>query len=321
MLILCEFLRIDKGFLAGLPWLRDKELALFINKNRNSMKKFYYLSIATILFIGCTKVSTPNSLMTEGLRGHVKLQTTKCYEASMRFGELQKGDLMSDSDMDSWLMLYPTSVSEYNEEGNLVKLTTYKKNGEIWEMFKYEYINNHCISMSLYTLDGELSYSWKTIIEDGKPVRQEIYSRTSQPNDETIEYEYNGLDLKKELHYKNGELTETRENVVVDGLLRQVRTTDKDGNVTFQLTQEWTNNAQLAFRHYVSEGEDALIEKTIYNDKQLPLEYSRTGKWSNGEISCSFEYSSFDNKGNWLTRIIKVDNTPVGIQERIIEYY
>ena len=28
---LCEFLRMDKGFLAGLPWLRDKRLALFVN--------------------------------------------------------------------------------------------------------------------------------------------------------------------------------------------------------------------------------------------------------------------------------------------------
>ena len=31
MLISCEFLRTGKGFLAGLPWLRDKRLALFVN--------------------------------------------------------------------------------------------------------------------------------------------------------------------------------------------------------------------------------------------------------------------------------------------------
>lgn len=50
MLILCEFLRTGKGFLAGLPWLRDKELALFVLiLNIKKMKQKIFILFLTLI--------------------------------------------------------------------------------------------------------------------------------------------------------------------------------------------------------------------------------------------------------------------------------
>ena len=283
------------------------------------MKKIFYLAFFAILFVSCTNSNVISSLTCKGLKGNVKSVTSACYHASERFGEAQKEDLICDSDF--WIPLYPGMLWEFDEDGNLLKETAIDCYGDISQVVKYEYKGHNQTSMRIYSGDGTLTYSWETIFSEGKPVSLKRYITNGEVNDQTIECEFEGLCVKSENHYMNGELIETIESEYKNDLHIHSVTKDKDGNITLEEKEEWTDLGQPVYRHYISNGEDAVVEKTIYNEQELPIQYSRTGKWANGEINCTFEYTSFDKQDNWLTRVIKIDNEPVGIQERTIEYY
>lgn len=283
------------------------------------MNKLFNLAFVAILIVSCTNSSVVTSLTSKGLKGNVKSVFSACYEAIERFGEAQKGDMISGSDI--WIPLYAGLLWEFDEDGNLLKETSYDFSGKIDQVVKYEYQGNYEISTNIYSGDGTLTYSWETVFNDGKPYTLRRYSTNSETNDQIIECEFDGLRLKSEKHYKNGELIESVENEFNNDLLTHSTKKDKDGNITLENYFEWTDLGQPVFRHYISNGEDAVVENTIYDEQELPIQYSRTGKWANGEITCTFEYTSFDKQGNWLSRVIKIENEPVGIQERTIEYY
>lgn len=283
------------------------------------MRKIFYLAIATIFFASCANTNNFNSLNICGLKGHVKSVTSACYDASERFGEVQKGDLTET--YDDWIPLCAGMILEFNEDGNLQKETYLNSRGDVLRLIRYEHQGINTTSMAMYGFDGELAYSWKTIFEDGKPVKLERYERYAEANDETIEYDFDGLCVTAERHFQNGVMTKNIKSVYKNNLLLQSITTDKDGNVTYQMDQDYTADGQFLCRHIVTDGEDGILENITYNEKALPIHYARSGKWSNGDVECEFEYTNFDKQGNWLTRIIKADNKPIGIQERTIEYY
>ena len=283
------------------------------------MKKLLFIAIMAIFFVGCTSTNKFNSLNLNGLKGNVKSVSTACYMATERFGEIQKEGLIESSD--EWIPLFAKMIFEFNEYGNMQKETYLNSRGEVYRLIRHENQGINIIATYVYDYDGELAYSWKTIFEDGKPKNIERFSRYEDTKNETIECDFDGLCAVSERHYKDGVITKTDESVYQNNLLCSFTSTDKDGNVTYQLNQEYTKDGQLAYRRHVSGGEDCLIEITTFNEKGLPVKYSRSGKWSNGNVDCTFEYSAFDKKGNWLSRIIKIEDKPVCIQERTIEYY
>lgn len=283
------------------------------------MKKLFYLVSATILLVSCTNINANNSLTFKGLKGNVKSVSSACYEAIERFGEIQKGNLIMDAD--TWIPLYAGLLWDFDEDGNLLKETAFDFHGDISQVVKYDYKGHNEVSMRIYDKDGALTYSWETIFNEGKPVNIKRYSSHGDSNDQSIECEFDGLRVKSEKRYKNGELIEIIENEYKNNLLAHSITKDKDGNITYENYSEWTDLGQPLHRHYISNGEDAIVENIGYNEQMLPIQYYRTGKFSGGEVACSFDYTSFDKQGNWLTRVIKVEDTPVCVEERTIEYY
>lgn len=283
------------------------------------MKRIIYFIFATSLFVSCSGKQTLNSLTLEGLNGPVKSVSSNCYYALERFGDFEKGILIIEED--TWVPLYAGKKDEYNREGNLVKMTILDNYGTISYVNKTEYKYNFPISTYSYGGDGELSYSWKIIFENNKPVTIERYSNSEENANETIECDFDGFKLISEKYYQDGELIKKSENEFQNNLLRKTITTDKDGNVIYQLEQEYSKNGLVSYRHYIIQGEDVLEEHIDYDEKNMPILYSRTGKWSHGDVDYSFKYISFDNKGNWLTRVVCKANKPYILEERTIEYY
>ena len=95
---------------------------------------------------------------------------SKCYEATERFGEVEKMNIIEYYDSEYEIPLHPAYLAEYNEEGNVVKFTTYDEDGERLTVVKSEYIGNNQVAQSAYDSDGKVYYSWKLEVNTDKVV-------------------------------------------------------------------------------------------------------------------------------------------------------
>lgn len=277
---------------------------------------FLFAIFATIILTGCNKV---NSLTCNGLKGHVKSVTSNCYYATERFGEIEKGKLIRESDY--WIPLYAERKLEFDQKGNLLKETILDNYGDITQVTKYEYIDNTLVAWYMYGYDGELSSSWKIIFENDKPISVERFSKYEEPDGEICECVFDGLLLKTEKYYRDGILVKKEEQEFKNNLWCKSITTDAEGNITFQAESEHTKSGQITYNHYIVKGENAIEEHIEYNEKNLPIQHSRVGMWSDGDMVCTFNYTSFDQKGNWLTRVVYKDDKLYVVEERTVEYY
>ena len=88
---------------------------------------------------------------------------------------------------------------------------------------------------------------------------------------------------------------------------------DKDGNsIEHKQTEELSSDVAIAAEEYV-----VLWSKSQYKGKNIiQTEYL---KGQNAGIE-TYLYSDYDDKGNWIKRIISHDGKPIYIEEREIKY-
>ena len=90
------------------------------------MKQLLIFVAVLSLFTACgTKSDDFNSLSCDGLKGNVISVKTMCYNAKERFGEAEKLRMLYYYHSNYQLSLFPAYLEEYNEDGNIVKMTTY----------------------------------------------------------------------------------------------------------------------------------------------------------------------------------------------------
>lgn len=308
------------------------------------MKQNFIICVALLLLAACTTNS--NTLIEEGLNGKVKTVKSMCYEAEEQFGEVEKDGILDEWDSDNYLSLYPACHYEYNKDGyivkttkfdedgdmtevtiyeyddlaNLIKETSYDEDGDVFKIITNKYIKKNLTAQYTYASNGELDYFWEYTIQNGKPIDYKE-SWISYSEEYELKWSFDGFNIKSFSLYNNGNLTESGEYLYKNHKLSLFTKKDSLGFVTYKYEAEWSKCGQLLFKKQTSEGIDKLIVNNEYDEIGDLIQHTRSGDWSGGDVNYTFKYTSFDEKGNWLERIIYTKNKAHIIQERTIEYY
>jgi hypothetical protein len=285
------------------------------------MKRNFIILSALLLLAACNNSKDLNSWSCDGLSGKVKTLMSKCYEATERFGEVEKMNIIEYYDSEYEIPLHPAYLAEYNEEGNVVKFTTYDEDGERLSVVKSEYIGNNQVAKNAYDSDGEVYYSWKLEVNNDKVVDCTQFNEHEIGNKVNSDFEFDGYLLKAYNTYEDSVLISRTENKFYKNRLSESIRKDTSGNVTYQQNQEWTEAGQLIYQKCTSEGEDKLIINCEYDNEDRLVKYTRRGEWSSRDANYTFKYTSFDKHGNWLSRVIYSNDKAYIVEERTIEYY
>lgn len=281
------------------------------------MKRILFI-FALIGLISCSNKNESSAVL-NGLKGNVKSVKTICYEATERFGEPTKEDIMDSWDSDGILSIYPAMLVEYDQKGNDIKHTYYDEDGDINILAKREFMGNNLITEYVYDSDGKLFSSYKVILENGKPVHIE-YGPNDSGSNKKIEYEMNGFRVLSSKTYIDGELEDTSENYWEDNQLTESVTKDTEGNIIWQQIYTRNDYGQVTCEQTYREGECKVKINNEYNENHLLVRHTREGDWYD-DTEYRFNYTQYDDKGNWTQRVIYLDDEIIIIQEREISYY
>ena len=285
------------------------------------MKRNFIILSALLILAACNNSKDLNSWYCHGLSGKVKTLVSKCYEATERVGEVEKMNIIEYYDSEYEIPLHPAYLAEYNEEGNVVKFTTYDEEGERLSVVKSEYIGNNQVAQSAYDSDGKVYYSWKLEVNNDKVVNYTQFNEHKIGNKVDSDFEFDGYLIKAYNTYEDSVLISRTENKFYKNRLSESIRKDTNGNVTYQQNQEWTEAGQLIYQKCTSEGEDKLIINCEYDNEDRLVKYTRRGEWSSRDANYTFKYTSFDKHGNWLSRVIYSNDKAYIVEERTIEYY
>ena len=285
------------------------------------MKRNFIILSALLILAACNNSKDLNSWSCDGLSGKVKTLMSKCYEATERFGEVEKMNIIEYYDSEYEIPLHPAYLAEYNEKGNVVKFTTYDEDGERLSVVKSEYIGNNQVAQNAYDSDGEVYYSWKLEVNNDKVVDYTQFNEHKIGNEVDSDFEFDGYLIKAYNTYEDSVLISRTENKFYKNRLSESIRKDTNGNVTYQQNQEWTESGQLIYQKCTSKGEDKLIINCEYDNEDRLVKYTRRGEWSSRDANYTFKYTSFDKYGNWLSRVIYSNDKAYIVEERTIEYY
>lgn len=284
------------------------------------MKQYLILMAVLSLFAACGKQSNDfNSLSRDGLIGNVMSVKTMCYYAKERFGEAEKLRMLDYYHSNYQLPLYPAYLSEYNEDGNQVKMTTYNENGIRQSLVKYEYMENNQIALESYDNTGELNYSYKIEFENGTPVNQ-VSFKNNESSTTDKDFEFDGTLIKSYNTYNDTVLISRTENSFYKNRLSESITIDTAKNIIQQQNTKWTESGQLLNQTIISDGIEKVVIDCDYNSEGFLSQYTSTGDWCQ-EANYTFKYTSFDKQGNWTERVIYSKEKVCYIEQRIIEYF
>ena len=198
------------------------------------MKQHLIFMAVLSLFAACgTQSDNFNSLSCDGLKGNVLSVKTMCYNAKERFGEAEKLSMLDYYHSNYQLPLFPAYLAEYNEDGNLVKMTIYNENGIRQSLVKYEYMENNQIALESYDSTGELNYSYKIEFENGTPVNQ-VSFKNNESGTTDKDFEFEGTLIKSYNTYNDTVLISRTENSFYKNRLSESITIDTAKNIIQQ---------------------------------------------------------------------------------------
>lgn len=247
------------------------------------------LTAYMMLAASCNNRYFPVSeLRFNGMKGNVQSTKTSCFEASQRFGEVIK-------DEDEIVFVIR---QKFDENGFMIENIHYNKYGkESYEgYFTYS--------------DGYMS-GFVEINTYGKQ-KKEIKGTRIELSKNYAKWEYEGTGFKYgELTYDdiivNGDCYH-QINTNEDGVVVMQRLIRKDGFIVTQIRHD--NDGSMMFNEAYELNSDDLIVKSIRCNNHSVESYT--------EI-CEYEYTEFDDHGNWTKRIMKC-NGSLYLQEREINY-
>ena len=218
----------------------------------------------------------------EGLKGNVAEITISTFGANMRRGELRTDE-------------YPYMVikKEYNKNGQLVEFS--HKGFDEQELTSctttnYIYKGGRLASRLEVSEFGDTKIASESkVIEDGP--QKTVYEETS--NGETYKNEdvYDGLTIKR----------------FANGIIFQERAYNANG---VEIGYKMYNNGEFftSISFELNEKGEPIIETSIYKNEEPTVRF--------------YEYTSYDEKGNWLTRVEYDDMKypPHSVEVREIKY-
>ena len=284
------------------------------------MKQHLIFMAVLSLFAACgTQSDDFNSLSCDGLKGNVLSVKTMCYNAKERFGEAEKLSMLDYYHSNYQLPLFPAYLAEYNEDGNLVKMTIYNADGIRQSLVKYEYMENNQIALESYDSTGELNYSYKIEFENGTPVNQ-VSFKNNESGTTDKDFEFEGTLIKSYNTYNDTVLISRTENSFYKNRLSESITIDTAKNIIQQQNTKWTESGQLLNQTIISDGIEKVVINCDYNSEGFLSQYTSTGDWCQ-KANYTFKYTSFDKQGNWTERVIYSKEKVCYIEQRIIEYF
>ena len=237
-----------------------------IQKTLKMKSKLFLILLFPILIFGCSKLKAENDLDNENLKGKVKSIKYTAYKASEKFGEIEKGEIISFFK---------------NEE------TFYNKAGFITEKVKFN---------EDFTVRATKKISYN---EKYKPTEENYYDNNNQLLGKT-KYQYVDTLINQENTYNsNGKLIrkikyqyDKNNNAIKE------ETTDSTGNQSKLFLYEYDQNKNLLETKSYSEGKLLSSVKFIYDKKGRKIEFYRKNHFYNNEEEK--ETYKYDEKGNLL---------------------
>ena len=273
------------------------------------MKRHIILFTSLLLLVACSS-NKPNTLSEKGLKGKVKTVILYSFEAEKTSDNVQKGDIISHWDANRKLDIDPISVSEYDNNGNILSKIYYDEYQELSSRQTFTYLNKNLIGQYTYDDRDRLFNSWELILEEGQPIgvkeQGNTYSECVFDGFNLLSYKFNHRRIVEQTYENN--------------LLCQSITKNLEGKTTRSITRKWNEAGQLLYEEDAVEYDSSEIINNEY-DKNGHIIKHTTQYGENTRKNYTFEYLTFDDKGNWTERVIYSNDTPHIIQERIIEYY
>lgn len=249
------------------------------------MKRLIFVA-SVLALVSCSKPIQHGDIpfaKFEGVKGNVSEVTTSTYGAKMR-----RGELVIDENP------YLAITRIYNRKGQIVEGINkgFDDDPELRhsEHSKFEYKWGRLVSIYNENEFGNNKYSVHSkVIEDGK--NETIYEETSQGKTITRKDVYNGLIISM---YRD------------DGILFQERTFNKAG-ILIGFKHYYNGDFLNSLTYELNENGEPISETSVYKDDDPRVYY--------------YEYTSYDEKGNWLTRVEYDDmKYPHSVEVREIKY-
>lgn len=272
------------------------------------MKKL--LLLLSVVLVGCN--NTVTDWDNYQLKGNVELVKLSVYDADSKFGEIVKGDLdyFGICTIEFNESGYITSISEYDESGDLFSKNIYSyKNDKLDNIIKYDF-NGDLSNKTIYNWDADKLQSMIRYDEDGEETNKGVY-------------EYENNNLKSYSWYIKGDL-ETKEIMIKkkgDYVLESV-SYDKDGKEIGKYIYEWKNK-KIVRSKFISDEENSY---SILNEEGLPIEsqncYVQLNTIYTSVKGIYYYKYEFDDKDNWIKCVIYKGETkePYKLIEREIRY-
>lgn len=286
------------------------------------LRKVSRLAVAAMALVcavatsSCNKQS--NDLENDNLKGKVKTLTERNYMAIQEFDSVSKGDPYI-LDRDGW-----DTRRCYNEKGYMTEFVQLAIGGDdtitITSMvYDTIYPTQRALEITADEKGEPMRFKAITYNTAGKPdtvtitdaygrMKQRVITKYARGMQEQYYYDSEGrLGLKEltvmdddypmqvESYDKEGALQRKCYNFWKKGLRDSTLFIDNEGNIMVQVGFEYDKNGNITKQYGVDENGDALKVET-------------------------YEYK-YDEKGNWVSRIYRVDNKPFSVVERTIEYY
>lgn len=272
------------------------------------------LTALLTLFIltGCS--NKKNDLKKANLKGRVKKITEVRYSAKEKFGEVIK-DTVEE-----------TTTFAFNDKGFLSEKVNFHIDGSINRTEKFEYDSKGSLLKKVaYDPHGKPIQSWLYEYESQNNLvkMQNIFGEKEILQHETYKYDENGFLIESTSYKEDGTVS-----------TKCTYKNDKNGNCLERL---YKNNDFIEVHKQKHNAQNKLIEQEIFMNNlvfskrefkyigdDLIEEISYPSSYSPATTTWKYEYKTFDEKGNWTTKILHWDNgtnNTVALTERKIIYY
>jgi len=255
--------------------------------------KYYSINLLTAILISFLSVSyaqdnVRNNLKKENFKGNARTIATYTYGVDSK---LEKKELWDEC------------FCGYDDKGNPIQENYYQTSG--YSFFKIYDRNGKIIEDRTHNSDGQMVNSKYTYKYDNKGSAIEMNHYSSNGNLEykyTYKYDSQGNQIEENQYrsYSDGSLME-----------KNIYKYDSKGN-EIELLNVYDPGIQPENPHYKRTRE--------YDNNGNLLEVNRYQ--SSGSLEKeTYKYYDYDYKGNWLKKILYLNDYPRSITVRIIEYY
>ena len=308
------------------------------------------------MMTSCNSKSEKTSWEVDGIHGKVKTDKISIYEAIVKFGETQKGELVNYVDHPLRFAQYSAiSVTNYNEEGMRISIDSYDDDMELHSKSVYAFEGKKLSSIKAYDGDGELDYESNLTYDSktGKLIEQvnQSYSKYgpylfhykySYDKDGTLHGETYREDgtaekwsvqetMKKGKLQKRVQCNEQGEPTIItlfDDEERIISVMNKTTEDT--ISYVYNENGDVVYMTVVTEEYRDVYYSTDYDTDYSIVNDSTPVLDTNSIVippsklrkttEYKFEYE-YDKHNNWIKRITYKGIKPLYIEEREIEYY